>query len=129
MYAVQNRQKRTWVVPEVQTNSARHAAVFIEPGDTALVQDDQWDHVKKGNAVIAALLSSRALVVTAPGAVKDVHVDELANPKSPAAPDELKQSDERVEVTTKTELKEVALNDAPAEAKKGPGRPRKEATE
>lgn len=127
MYAIQNRMKRTFAVPavmDVKTKQSHHAAVQIEPGDTALVNPDHWDSVKRGNQVIEALLTNRSLVVTKPEAVKDVHVDELANPASPTAPAELTEEDDRVKIDSKTEVKEVELSDEPKQAR-GPGRPRK----
>lgn len=133
MYSIQNRQKRAWTVPPVHSLIAgapeQHKPVTINPGDSALVQEEHWDSVKKGNRVIEALLTGRHIVVTQAGKVASVDVDELANPKAPVAPEELTEKDDRVKLDTKTELKEITLkseDDAPREGR-GPGRPRKDA--
>lgn len=132
MYSIQNRQKRAWTVPPVHAvilgAPEQHKPITINPGDSALVKAEHWDSVKKGNLVIEALLTGRHLVVTAAGKAKEIDIDELANAPSPVAPQELTEQDERVNLQTKTELKEVVLQDgdAPREAR-GPGRPRKDA--
>jgi len=119
MYSIQNRMKRTWIVPATfkPDNSVSFDNVNIAPGSSALVQDDHWDLVKKGNQVVEALLTSRHLVVTKAGKeTRELEADELKNPKSPVAPDELKEEDPRVNIESKVELKEVELkDDAPAE--------------
>lgn len=133
MYSIQNRQKRAWTVPPVHSLIAgtpeQHKPVTINPGDSALIKAEHWDAVKKGNKVIEALLTGRHLVVTMPGKERAVDVEELANPKAPAAPEEITEKDARVQLETKTELKEITLkseDDAPREGR-GPGRPRKDA--
>lgn len=116
---VQNRQKRTWTVPGImgKNNSFLARPVAVEPGEKAMIQSEHWNQVKKGNRVIEALLTSRALVVTAAGKDQPVAPEALANPASPAAPADLKEKDERVKVETKTELKQIDLSAAPAEGK------------
>ena len=126
MYAIQNRQKRTWIVPPVHAKILgqpdHFKSVAIEPGDTALVNAEHWDAIKKDNKVIEALLTGRHLVVTQPGAVKDVHVDELQNHASPVAPSDLTEKDDRVNLTSKVELKEVTLKNEDDAPKEGKGR-------
>jgi hypothetical protein len=122
MYSIQNRMKRTWIVPATfkPDNSVSFDSVNIAPGASALVGDEHWAHVSKGNHVIEALLTERHLVVTsADKSKRDIDKAELQNPKSPKAPDDLTEKDARVNIETKVELKEVALkdDDAPAEGK------------
>jgi translation initiation factor IF-1 len=130
MYSIQNRQKRAWTVPPVHATilgaPETHKPVTINPGDVAMVKAEHWDAVKKGNRVIEALLTGRHLVVTTMGKTAAVDVEELANPKSPAAPEELTDQDDRVKLTTKTEMVEVSLKDDAPKEGRGPGRPRKE---
>ena len=122
MYSIQNRQKRTWTIPPVHAKEAGAAELFkpvnINPGESVLVDEAHWDSVKAGNRVIEALLTGRHLVVTRAGKVAEVEPEELANPKSPEAPEELSERDERLKLETKTEMVEVALkDDAPREGK------------
>lgn len=132
MYSIQNRQKRTWTVPPVHAVIAgapeQHKPVAINPGDSALVKAEHWDSVKKGNKVIEALLTGRHLVVTMPGKERAIEAEELKNPAAPLSPEELTEKDARVQLESKTELKEITLkteDDAPREGR-GPGRPSKE---
>lgn len=121
MYKIQNRMKRTWIVPATfkEHNAIAFEHVNLAPGASALVSVEHWDEVKKGNQVIEALLTERHLVVTKAGKeVRDLSADELANPKSPTAPEELTEKDDRVTIESKVEIKEVELkDDAPAEGK------------
>lgn len=120
MISIQNRQKRMWTVPAVYKadGSAAFEFVNIEPGTTALVQADQWDHVSKGNQVIEALLTGRHLVVSRSGKARpDIDdADELDNPAAPEAPSDLTAKDDRVKVDSKVEVKEISL-DTPTEGK------------
>ncbi|MOA11734.1 hypothetical protein D3C78_1316890 [compost metagenome] len=130
MYSIQNRQKRAWTIPPVSGAGLGapeiHKPITINPGDSALVSEEHWEAIKRGNRVVEALLTGRHLVVTAAGKVAAVEVDELKNAPSPLAPDELTEKDDRVKLESKTELKEVSLDsDGPREGR-GPGRPRKE---
>lgn len=112
MYAIQNRQKRTWTIPPLWTpdlSKEQFASVTIFPGDTVLVEEEHWDKVKQGNQVIEALLTGRFIVVTSPGKVVDVEVDELKNHASPVAPSELSEKDDRLQIDFKSEIKEVEL--------------------
>lgn len=126
MYSIQNRQKRAWTVPPVSADAKLgspevHKPVTINPGEVALVKAEHWDSVKKGNKVIEALLTGRQLVVTAAGKERSVDVDELKNAPSPKAPEELTDTDDRVKIETKTELKEITLkseDDAPKESRR-----------
>lgn len=121
MYSIQNRMKRTWVVPATfkADNAVAFGHVNIAPGGSAFVQDDHWEGVSKGNQVIEALLTSRHLVVTKGEKLKrDVDADELKNPTPAKAPDDLTEKDDRVNIESKVELKEVALkDDGPTEGK------------
>ncbi|MNC74193.1 hypothetical protein D3C75_1255070 [compost metagenome] len=87
----------------------------IEPGASALVNDDHWAQVSKGNKVIEALLTERSLVVSK-SKKADLEADELANPASPVAPEELTAKDERAHIESQVELKEIVL-DEPASGK------------
>lgn len=120
---VQNRQKRAWIIPGVMGKNGAfvYRPVNLAPGEKAMVQSDHWESVKKGNRVIEALLTSRFIVASAAGKETRVDPDELANPKAPAAPADLTEKDDRVRMETKTEVKEITLNDAPTEGK-GPAR-------
>lgn len=121
MYSIQNRMKRTWIVPATfkPDNAVLFDSISIAPGSSAFVQDAHWDGVKKGNQVVEALLTSRSLVVTKARADKEARVldaDELSNPAMPQAPEDLTEKDERVQLESKVELKTVELkDDAPAE--------------
>lgn len=124
MYSIQNRQKRAWTIPPVSGAGLGtpeiHKPITINPGDSALVSEEHWDAIKKGNRVVEALLTGRHLVVTAAGKVASVDVDELKNAPSPVAPDELTEKDDRVQLESKTELKEITLkpeDDAPREGR------------
>lgn len=122
MISIQNRQKRLWVIPTVfgENNQPAFKSIPVEPGASALVDEQHWDQVAKGNKVIEALVNMRALVVTRSGkAREDVQdADELQNPAAPTAPADLTEKDDRVKVDTKVELKEVELKDAgPAQGK------------
>ena len=121
MISIQNRQKRLWVIPAVfgSNNQPVFKSVPVEPGTSALVDEQHWDQVAKGNKVIEALVNMRSLVVTRSGKTKpDVDAEELQNPTSPEAPADLTEKDDRVKVETKVELKEIDLkDDAPAQGK------------
>lgn len=121
MISIQNRQKRLWVIPTVfgKENQPVFKSVPVEPGTSALVDEQHWDQVAKGNKVIEALVNMRALVVTRSGKTKpDVDAEELENPAAPTAPADLTEKDDRVKVDSKVELKEVELKDAgPTEGK------------
>lgn len=121
MISIQNRQKRLWVIPTVfgDNNQPAFKSIPVEPGTSALVDEQHWDTVAKGNKVIEALVNMRALVVTRSGKAKpDVDAEELANPAAPTAPADLTEKDDRVKVDSKVELKEVDLkDDAPAQGK------------
>lgn len=127
MYSVQNRMKRMWSVPPIFNSENRtvHQSVDIAPGMSGLVAEDHWQAVRKGNRVIEALETMRHIVVTGAGKEKAVDAEELANPKPPTPPAELTDKDERVQIDSKVEVKEVVLEDGPKEGR-GPGRPRKE---
>lgn len=122
MYSIQNRMKRTWIVPATfkPDNSVSFDSISIAPGSSAFVQDEHWDGIKKGNQVVEALLTSRSLVVTKAKedkAPRTLDESELKNPESPKAPEELTEKDDRVHIDSKVELKTVELkDDAPAEA-------------
>lgn len=121
MYSIQNRMKRTWIVPATfkPDNSVSFDNINIAPGGSAFVQDDHWNLVAKGNQVVEALLTQRHLVVTKAKddkAARALEAAELKNPSSPVAPDDLTEKDDRVIIDSKVELKEVDLkDDAPAE--------------
>lgn len=121
MYSIQNRMKRTWIVPATfkPDNSVSFDNINIAPGGSAFVQDDHWNLVAKGNQVVEALLTMRHLVVTKAKddkKARDVDADELKNPAPAKAPDDLTEKDDRVIIDSKVELKEVELkDDAPAE--------------
>lgn len=121
MISIQNRQKRLWVIPAIfgANNQPVFKSVPVDPGTSALVDEQHWDQVAKGNKVIEALVNMRALVVTRSGKTKpDVDADELQNPAAPTAPADLTEKDERVQVDSKVELKEVELkDDAPTQGK------------
>lgn len=121
MYSIQNRQKRTWIIPAIfkADGAALFEHVNIAPGTSALVNSEHWDSVAKGNLVIEALLTERSLVVDrAERAKGNLHSDELSNPASPKAPEELTDKDDRVKIESKVEVKEVVVDDAPAEVKR-----------
>lgn len=114
---ITNHQRRAWVIPA--TTEAE--AITIEAGQSAQVDTARWDALKKGNAVIAALLDQRALVVSR-NAQAPVDASELTNPTSPTAPDELKDLPEGVEAAEghrERELVDVPVPpaDGPAEGK------------
>lgn len=121
MYSIQNRMKRTWIVPATfkPDNSVSFDSISIAPGSSAFVQDDHWDSIKKGNHVVEALLIGRSLVVTKARADKEVRTldaDELKNPAQPKPPEDLTDKDDRVQLESKVELKTVELkDDAPTE--------------
>lgn len=122
MISIQNRQKRLWIIPAVfgDNNQPVFKSVPVEPGTSALVDQQHWEQVSKGNKVIEALVGMRSLVVTRSGkAREDIQdAEELANPASPVAPADLTEKDDRVQVESKVELKEVDLkDDAPAQGK------------
>jgi hypothetical protein len=122
MISIQNRQKRLWIIPAVfgSNNQPVFKSVPVEPGTSALVDEQHWDQVAKGNKVIEALVGMRSLVVTRSGKVREdiQDAEELANPVSPAAPADLTEKDDRVHVESKVELKEVDLkDDAPTQGK------------
>lgn len=121
MYSIQNRMKRTWIVPATfkPDNSVAFDSINIAPGSSAFVQDEHWDLIKKGNQVVEALLTGRSLVVTKARGDKEARTldsDELENPAPPKAPEELTEKDDRVQLDSKVELKTVELkDDAPTE--------------
>lgn len=117
MLSIQNRMKRLWTIPATfkTDGAAAFEHVNIEPGASALVNDDHWAQVSKGNKVIEALLTERSLVVSK-SKKADLEVDELANPASPVAPEELTAKDERAHIESQVELKEITL-DEPASGK------------
>ncbi len=121
MYAIQNRMKRTFIIPGIDApdnSKTLHKLLTLEPGDTGLIEEGHWDYVKKGNQVIEALLTGRHLVVTnSANAMPEIHVDDLANPAIAEAPQELSEPVEGVTLETKTELKEITLDDGPKEGK------------
>ena len=123
MYSIQNRMKRTWVVPATfkPDNSVSFDNINIAPGSSAFVQDDHWNLVAKGNQVVEALLTMRHLIVTKAKddkKARDVDADELKNPTPAKAPDDLTEKDDRVNIESKVELKEVELkDDGPTEGK------------
>lgn len=117
MLSIQNRMKRLWTIPATfkPDGAAAFEHVNIEPGASALVNDDHWAQVSKGNKVIEALLTERSLVVSK-SKKADLEADELANPASPVAPEELTAKDERAHIESQVELKEITL-DEPASGK------------
>lgn len=117
MLSIQNRMKRLWTIPATfkTDGAAAFEHVNIEPGASALVNDDHWAQVSKGNKVIEALLTERSLVVSK-SKKADLEADELANPASPVAPEELTAKDERAHIESQVELKEINL-DEPASGK------------
>ena len=117
MLSIQNRMKRLWTIPATfkPDGAAAFEHVNIEPGASALVNDDYWAQVSKGNKVIEALLTERSLVVSK-SKKADLEADELANPASPVAPEELTAKDERAHIESQVELKEITL-DEPASGK------------
>lgn len=123
MYSIQNRMKRTWIVPATfkPDNSVSFDNINIAPGGSAFVQDDHWNLISKGNHVVEALLTQRHLVVTKAKddkVARALEAEELKNPKSPEAPEDLTEKDDRVNIESNVELKEVALkDDGPAEGK------------
>lgn len=99
-YRLTNRQKRAWVVPATADDS--HKSILVDPGETVTVDRDHWDTVRKGNLVIDALLSDRHLVVeTGSGDAPVLHAEELRNPASPVAPEELGAETPGVHVESK----------------------------
>lgn len=90
---ITNRQKRPWILPAGVGLSGNPET--IQPGASVEVNKAEWDKIRKGNPVIDALLSTRALTAGRSGAAVDA--DELSNPASPTAPESLKQLPEGVE--------------------------------
>ncbi len=113
MYAIQNRMKRSFIIPPVE---GKHKNIPLSPMETALVDEEHWDTVKHKNTVIDALLSGRHLVVTASGKEKSIEADETANPASPVAPADVTEKVDGVTIESKVEVKEFDLGDEPAEA-------------
>jgi hypothetical protein len=115
MLSIQNRMKRLWTIPATfkTDGAAAFEHVNIEPGSSALVNEDHWGQVSKGNLVIEALLTERSLVVTKTKKA-DLDADELANPASPVAPEDLTAKDERATIESKVELKEIVLDEPTA---------------
>lgn len=117
---ITNRQKRTWSVPP--SADGAFPSVTIEPGQSVEVDKAHWDGVRKGNPVIEALTTTRALVVSR--AASAVDADELENPVAPKSADlapELRELPEGVEAQDHhgtAEVVDVPLpGDGPAEAK------------
>lgn len=112
-FTVTNRQKRAFIIPAVfgAENQPVHTAVTLNPGESKPIQDEHWNHVSKGNKVIEALLTGRHLVVNRGNKEVTVDLDDLTNPKSVTAPEELKEKDDRVKIDSKVELKEVNLDE------------------
>lgn len=110
MYSITNKMQRAWIVPA--SADTLHKFVPIDPGQTVRVEKAHWDEIRKGNAVIDALLSGRHIVVKTGSGIVDVHGDELTNPASPKAPEELAVVDESVKVESKgIEIVEAAGGD------------------
>lgn len=125
MLSIQNRQKRLWIIPAVykEDGAAAFKHIPVDPGTSVQVDDAHWEAVSKGNEVIKALVNMRALVVTRSGKAREdiQEAEELENPPSPEAPAELTETDDRVQVDTKVELKEVDLKDDAPKQGKGRG--------
>lgn len=113
MPLITNKQKRAWIVPAIEGFSD----VILNPGQVGNVPDDHWNTLRKGNRVIEALLANRLLTI---GSVS-VDVDELENPESPKAPEELTQAPTDSGVTLEKKDREIIElktgGDAPAEVK------------
>lgn len=110
MPVITNRQKRTWIVPP----AAGFDSVIINPGQGADVPNEQWEAVRKDNRVIEALLSQRALTIGS----ASIDVEDLENPTSPQAPEELTDGPTDSSVTLEKvnrEIVEVSTGNAPAE--------------
>lgn len=122
MFKITNRMKRLWNLPG--TPDQRFPAVSIGPGETVEVDSEQWGAIVRDNPVIAALLAERSLVVGADN--PQVDSEELTNPPSPSAPEELTAEPENEKV--KVDLKPVQVleidtepkTDGPAEVKPKP---------
>lgn len=117
MLMIQNKQKRQFIIAAMfkPDGSAAYEHITLEPGESKPIEDDHWNFISKGNQVIEALLTGRHLVVSK-AKKADLEADELANPASPVAPAELTEQDERAQIESKVELKEIDL-DAPAQGK------------
>lgn len=100
---VTNRQKRPWILPAGVGLSGNPESVL--PGQSVEVDKAKWDALRKGNRVIEALLSTRALTAGRSGAAVDA--DDLTNPASPTAPADLKQLPEGVEAADGHRTNEV----------------------
>ncbi len=117
MYTITNRMQRAFIVPD----GPSHASVAINPGTAEPVNAEHWDAIRKGNAVIDALLVDRHLVVEVGEKQSDnaVPAQELTNPGSPLAPSELSDDPAGVKVEKKTE--KAATVDLQDEPKAGTG--------
>lgn len=111
MPLITNKQKRAWIVPAIEG----FADVILNPGQVGNVPDEHWDTLRKGNRVIEALLSQRLLTI---GASK-VDAEELENPESPKAPEELTAPVGGDVTLEKKDREEVVIDtgNAPAEVK------------
>jgi len=116
-YTITNRMQRAFIVPDGPSN----ASVAINPGAAEPVSAEHWDAIRKGNAVIDALLLDRHLVVESGERQSDnaVPAQELSNPGSPLAPTELSDDPAGVKVEKKSE--KAAVVDLQDEPKAGTG--------
>ena len=110
---ITNKMKRMWFIPPAG-NVVN--AVPVDPGASAVIDDAHWDAVRKGNAVIDALLAGRHITAGARASA----VDELSNPASPAPSDDIKSpvvdaKGNELETSKKIDVKEISLGDEPME--------------
>lgn len=122
MKSIHNRQERAFIIPGWETGSRSIPHITIDPGTSALIEDEHWAHVSKGNRVIEALMEGRHLLVTGENESVPLMLADagLRNPAGPSAPDELTaplvdSQGREVAPESSLQVTEVTL-DEPAEA-------------
>ncbi len=105
MPTITNTMNRPFEVPNA-AGFVQTAPTIIGSGLKAVVNDNHWQAITKGNIALQALLDGGHLLVNGKKAVSD---EDLLNPASPEMPDDLKpeNDDEKVTVESVTEEVEV----------------------
>lgn len=114
---IQNHQKCTYILPA--TADDVHKAVVIPPGGSRPVDAAHWDAIRKGNAVLDALLAGRYLTSHDTDPDTDVALRTIATADVPAdlASDQDAVNEVAKRTTKSTEKTEIDL-DEPAEGGK-----------
>lgn len=109
---ITNRMRRPFFVPRIKDKQGNISKVIkINGGKYAEIDNDLWKQVSKLPAV-KALINQRCLDIK-PGRGKEVDEEDLENPETKKAPDDLQPgaNDERLELDSTTTVVDL---DAPA---------------